>query len=167
LRVSYAPLAEQELSAPLGPKVGVRPFRFGESWKEGLRLPGHFHRALAFGALLFAIRYRTIATEAAKISTKHALLDGEMVVQRPDGTCDYWALQKDVRNGVSERLTFFAFDILFHDHRDMRRLPLLEREELRRQVLSKRSLKRIRYVEHFEADGLRFGSTPTKSMPRA
>src|SRR5437764_1028832 len=53
-------------------------------------------------------RYRSVADEAAKLKVKHAVIDGEMVVLRADGTCDFWSLQKNVRASVSNRLTYFA-----------------------------------------------------------
>ena len=55
-----------------------------------------------------------------------------MVVLRPDGTCDFWALQEDVRAGRSDRLRYFGFDILCHAGADVRPLPLRERKEVLR-----------------------------------
>jgi len=42
-------------------------------------------------------RYRSVAVQAAQLSAKHLVIDGEMVVLREDGTCDFWALQKGAR----------------------------------------------------------------------
>ena len=42
-------------------------------------------------------RYGSIAEQTAQLSAKHLVVDGEMVVLREDGTCDYWALQTGVR----------------------------------------------------------------------
>jgi ATP-dependent DNA ligase len=39
---------------------------------------------------------RTVTEDAAKLDAKRAVIDGEMVVLREDGTCDFWALQKPV-----------------------------------------------------------------------
>jgi len=75
-----------------------------------------------------------------------------MVVLREDGTCDFGALQKGARASISDRVTYSAFDLLYQDGEDLRRLPFFERKELLRKTLQT-SFDRIRYVEHFEADG--------------
>ena len=97
-------------------------------------------------------RYRSVAVQAAQLSAKHLVIDGEMVVLREDGTCDFWALQKGERGSISDRVTYFAFDLLYKDGEDLRRRPFLERKELLRKALET-SFDRIHYVEHFEADG--------------
>jgi bifunctional non-homologous end joining protein LigD len=97
-------------------------------------------------------RYRSVAGQAAQLGARHLIVDGEMVVLREDGTCDFWALQKGSRASISDRVIYFAFDLLCQDGEDLRRLPFLERKELLRKALAG-SLDRIRYVEHFEAEG--------------
>ena len=97
-------------------------------------------------------RYRSVADEAGKLRVKHAVIDGEMVVLRPDQTCDMWALLRDTRNSVSERLTFVAFDLLFFNGEDLRKLPLLERKQRLRDVLDGVELSRIKYSDHLEYD---------------
>jgi bifunctional non-homologous end joining protein LigD len=97
-------------------------------------------------------RYPLVADHAAQLSAKHLVIDGEMVVLREDGTCDFWALQKGARGSSSDHVTYFAFDLLYQGGEDLRRLPFLERKELLRKALEA-SFNRIRYVEHFEADG--------------
>src|SRR5205085_1664801 len=73
-------------------------------------------------------RYATIAEEALKLPGGDFVIDGEMVVPRPDGTTDFFALSKAVASHDSTPLQFRAFDILFSDGRDVRRLPLIERK---------------------------------------
>jgi bifunctional non-homologous end joining protein LigD len=97
-------------------------------------------------------RYHSVADQAAQLSAKHLVLDGEIVVLREDGTCDLWALQKGARESIGDRVTYFAFDLLYQGGEDLRRRPFLERKELLRKAL-KTSSDRIRYVEHFQADG--------------
>jgi len=86
------------------------------------------------------------------VNGKHLVIDGEMVVLREDGTCDFWALQKGARGSVSDHVTYSAFDLLYQGGEDLRRRPFLERKELLHKALET-SVDRIRYVEHFEADG--------------
>ena len=52
-------------------------------------------------------------------------------------------------------LIFYAFDLLFAEGEDLRRLPLEQRKAKLKQLLDgqKKKAASIRYVEHFEADG--------------
>jgi ATP-dependent DNA ligase len=67
-------------------------------------------------------RYETLAAAAAKLTAKHAVLDGEVVALRADGSCDLAALQEDAKSRVGERLFDYAFYLLFLDGRDLRAL---------------------------------------------
>src|SRR5947207_3425563 len=75
-------------------------------------------------------RYTTIAEEALRLPGGDFVIDGEMVVPRADGTTDFFALSNAVSSHDSRLLQFRAFDILFHDGKDVRRLPLIERKAL-------------------------------------
>jgi bifunctional non-homologous end joining protein LigD len=133
----------------------------GEKWVHEIKFDG-FRSQLHLrdgkttiysrGAHDWTERYRSVADQAARLRARHLVIDGEMVVLREDGTCDYWALHKGARESISERVTYFAFDLLYKDGKDLRRLPFLERKLLLRQALEP-SIDRLRYVEHFGADG--------------
>jgi bifunctional non-homologous end joining protein LigD len=97
-------------------------------------------------------RYTTIAEEALKLPGGDFVIDGEMVVPRDDGTTDFFALSKAVSSHDSKPLQFRAFDILFRDGKDVRRLPLIERKALLQDVLENAS-DRFYFCEHAEIDG--------------
>jgi bifunctional non-homologous end joining protein LigD len=85
-----------------------------------------------------------------------ALIDGEIVALDHNGTPDFSTLQAALSDGNTDSLIFFAFDLLFADGEDLRRLPLGERKARLKQMLETRlkaKNKVIRYVEHFESDG--------------
>ena len=84
-----------------------------------------------------------------------ALIDGEIVAVNSKGLPDFSALQAAISDGKTGDLVFFAFDLLFADGEDLRRLPLGERKARLKQLLETRKGKAglIRYVEHFEEDG--------------
>ncbi|MEG1029943.1 MAG: ATP-dependent DNA ligase, partial [Brevundimonas sp.] len=69
---------------------------------------------------------------------------------------DFSALQTAISEGATERLVYFAFDLLFDGPEDLRPLPLSHRKA-RLQALIDRTPKtaaaRLRYVEHFGASG--------------
>jgi len=95
-------------------------------------------------------KFAAIAKEAAALPD--AIIDGEIVALDAGGVPNFSALQAAIADGKTDKLVFFAFDLLFAKGMDLRRLPLAERKAQLKQLLGRRA-KCIRYVEHFEADG--------------
>ena len=84
------------------------------------------------------------------------MIDGEIVALDNNGAPNFSALQAAISEGKTGRLIFYAFDLLFAEDEDLRRLPLEQRKARLRQLLEalpKKASQSIRYVEHFEADG--------------
>src|SRR6185436_9572707 len=98
-------------------------------------------------------RFKTLAKEGGELPDM--LIDGEIVALDHKGSPHFSMLQAAISDGKTENLVFFAFDLLFAEGLDLRRLPLRERKERLKRVLqsSKGTAKQIRYVEHFESDG--------------
>lgn len=98
-------------------------------------------------------KFATIAREGSKLPD--ALIDGEIVALNEGGVPDFSTLQAAISDGKTNRLIFFAFDLLFAGKEDFRPLPLGERKTRLKQLLEKRKGKDllIRYVEHFEESG--------------
>jgi bifunctional non-homologous end joining protein LigD len=97
-------------------------------------------------------KFETIAKEGSRLPD--ALIDGEIVALGHNGVPDFSTLQAAIADGKTDSLIFFAFDLLFADGEDLRRLPLEERKARLKQMLEARSkAKSIRYVEHFEGNG--------------
>jgi bifunctional non-homologous end joining protein LigD len=84
-----------------------------------------------------------------------AMIDGEIVALDHEGHPDFSALQAAISDGKTDDLIFYAFDLLFAEGEDLRRLPLEERKARLKQLLDgqKKKTASIRYVEHFEANG--------------
>jgi len=98
-------------------------------------------------------KFSAIAREARALPD--ALVDGEIVALDHNGTPNFSSLQAAIADGKTDNLIFFAFDLLFADGLDLRRLPLGERKARLKLLLDARKGKigNIRYVEHFDADG--------------
>jgi bifunctional non-homologous end joining protein LigD len=99
-------------------------------------------------------KFASIAKEGSALPD--VMIDGEIVALDSKGVPDFSALQAAIADGKTDNLIFFAFDLLFADGLDLRRLPLSDRKAKLRQLLEARprgKQKCIRYVEHFEADG--------------
>ncbi|WP_076068673.1 DNA ligase D [Sphingomonas montana] len=71
-------------------------------------------------------RFATIVTAAARLSGS-ALIDGEVVVLDKDGRPSFQALQAALKDGGAP-LSFFAFDLLERDGRELAGLPNIERK---------------------------------------
>jgi bifunctional non-homologous end joining protein LigD len=98
-------------------------------------------------------KFKAIAKAGAGLPD--AMIDGEIVALDSGGNPDFSALQAAISDGKTDRLIFYAFDLLFAEGEDLRRLPLAERKARLKQSLDARQKKTesIRYVEHFEANG--------------
>src|ERR1700674_2641929 len=99
-------------------------------------------------------KFQAIAKEGS--SLPDALVDGEIVALDHNGAPDFSTLQAAISDGKTENLIFYAFDLLFADGEDLRRVPLGERKEQLKKLLEARArsnAKLIRYVEHFETGG--------------
>jgi bifunctional non-homologous end joining protein LigD len=99
-------------------------------------------------------KFQAIAKEAS--SLPDALIDGEIVALDHNGAPDFSTLQAALSDGDTDNLIFYAFDLLFVDGEDIRRVPLAERKARLKQLLEARPKTKsglIRYVEHFETGG--------------
>jgi bifunctional non-homologous end joining protein LigD len=102
-------------------------------------------------------KFAAIAKEAG--AQPDAMMDGEIVALDHNGAPSFSALQAALSDGKTDDLLFFAFDLLFADGLDLRRLPLGERKARLKELLearkgkSKSKARSIRYVEHFESGG--------------
>ncbi len=82
-----------------------------------------------------------------------AIIDGEVVAEASGGAPDFSALQDALATGRTERLAFYAFDLLYLDGRDLRRAPLIERKAALTAIIGAAGI--VRVSEHFEENGER------------
>ena len=107
--------------------------------------------------------YRVLADELAKLPVENAMLDGEVVVQLPDGTTSFEELRRVLgsegvegkRGGVAGgRLAYYVFDLLYLDGFDLLGSPIEERRALLAQLLARGdSGGRVHYSDHIPGDG--------------
>ena len=99
-------------------------------------------------------KFQAIANEGSALPD--VLVDSEIVALDHNGAPDFSTLQAALSDGKTDDLIFFAFDLLFADGMDIRRLPLAERKARLKKLLEARPKSKaslIRYVEHFETGG--------------
>ena len=90
-----------------------------------------------------------VAHDAWRIKANSAVVDGEIVVPAADGTADFSVLQNELK-GKSKSIVLVAFDLLYLNGRDIRKLPLFQRKAELKQILSGTDIK---FSESFKIDG--------------
>jgi bifunctional non-homologous end joining protein LigD len=130
----------------------------GERWVHEIKFDGYrvqLHIANE-GVRVFtrrgkdwSARFKKIAHDAFLISAASAIIDGEVVVPAADGTTDFSVLQNQLR-GKSDKIVMVAFDLLYLNGYDLRKLPLFERKAHLKRLIAKTA---IQFSESFEVHG--------------
>jgi bifunctional non-homologous end joining protein LigD len=94
-------------------------------------------------------RFKKIASDAWHINAGSAVIDGEVVVPAEDGTTDFSVLQNELK-GKSTKIVMVAFDLLYLNGYDLRKLPLVERKSHLKKLIAKTG---VQFSESFEIDG--------------
>ncbi|MDE4620842.1 non-homologous end-joining DNA ligase [Sinorhizobium meliloti] len=135
---------------------------FEVKW-DGYRIAVHIEpgrvRILTRGGYDWTERFPTIADDARRLAVKTAIVDGEAVVLDDKGRSDFGMLQRALGRLPSAveagAIVFYAFDLLYLDGRDLRRLPLRERRRLLEPLVAGRE-GAVRLSEELQADGDEF-----------
>jgi bifunctional non-homologous end joining protein LigD len=98
----------------------------------------------------WADRFKKIANDAWHVSAGSAIIiDGEVVVPAVDGSTDFSVLQNELK-GKSAKIVMVAFDLLYLNGQDVRKLPLRERKAHLKKLIENTA---IQFSESFEVDG--------------
>ena len=127
----------------------------GLGWLYEIKLDGY--RAIAVkseGKLnLFSRRRNSFNKQCALVFECLAdlpddtVIDGEIVALNESGRPDFNLLQH--YRVEASRIHYFVFDLLVYNNRDLTRLPLIERHDVMKSVLSFKS-PRVRIIDYFE-----------------
>src|SRR5205085_2232153 len=79
-------------------------------------------------------RFRKIADDAWHIGAGSAIIDGEVVVPAENGSTDFSVLQNALK-GKSTKIVLVAFDLLYLNGYDLRKLSLIERKAHLKKVI--------------------------------
>jgi bifunctional non-homologous end joining protein LigD len=129
----------------------------GDGWLHEIKHDGHRLIAIATsrGQLkllsrngndrtpMFRGPFRSLSAQGRPI-----VLDGEIAVPDDRGVTHIDLLQDAFGRHGANRLTYFAFDLLYLDEHDLRRCPIEERKALLQQVLDEAGSERLIYVDH-------------------
>jgi bifunctional non-homologous end joining protein LigD len=134
----------------------------GEGWGHEIKIDGYrLQLRVADGEVTLRTRkgldwthkFPDLAAQAAKFPD--CIIDGEVAAFNRDGVLSFAALQTAIADEETAKVVYFAFDLLFLEGEDLRRLPLVERKRRLQQLLRQHAsdARSIQYVEHFETDG--------------
>jgi bifunctional non-homologous end joining protein LigD len=78
-------------------------------------------------------RFKKVAHDCWHIRASSAVVDGEIVVPAENGSTDFSVLQNELR-GKSKSIVLVAFDLLYLNGRDLRKLPLVHGHPIQRKL---------------------------------
>jgi bifunctional non-homologous end joining protein LigD len=90
-----------------------------------------------------------VSHDAWHIKAASAVIDGEIVVPAANGTTDFSVLQNELK-GQSTKIVMVAFDLLYLNGRDLRKMPLHQRKAELKKIIAGTD---IQFSESFEIDG--------------
>jgi bifunctional non-homologous end joining protein LigD len=99
--------------------------------------------------------FPTLGRAARQLDVRDALIDGEIVVLDGRGISSFQSLQNALGRGREKDIVYCAFDLLYLDGKDLRKLPLVERKKALAELL-RNAPKTIQYTEHVEGSGPAF-----------
>jgi len=161
---SLSKLPKENQPAFVAPQLALQALSppAGEGWLHELKLDGYRMQARKDGSgvqmltrkgLDWTHRVRAVANEVAKLAVDKVTLDGEVVVLAADGTTNFADLQASFQDGAKNVLTYFCFDLLHMDGRNVRELPLKQRKRMLGDVLGGANGDLLRISEHLETNG--------------
>jgi bifunctional non-homologous end joining protein LigD len=132
----------------------------GDDWVHEIKYDGYRAIAAVGGGrvriftrtgLDWTEKFAPIARALAKLRLKNALLDGEIVALDERGCSSFGLLRQALKTGEAP-LTYYVFDLLELDGRDLRKEPLTRRKEILRKLLQSPP-EGIAYSEHVIGHG--------------
>jgi bifunctional non-homologous end joining protein LigD len=133
----------------------------GPRWVHELKLDGYraqasFHdgRATIYSRRGndWTARFGSIGAALQHLPANGFVIDGEVVVPDDEGRPNFGWLQDDLAEGRTDRMLYYAFDLLWLDGFDIRTAPLVDRKRILAELLEK-APHPIVYSEHFEIEG--------------
>ena len=144
-------LASLADTAPGGPGW-LHEIKF-DGYRLQARIDGSKVKLLTRKGLDWTDSFRAVAEALKGLKLGSALIDGEVVVEEESGVSSFTELQEALKAGRSNRMVFYAFDLLYLGGYDLT-MPLVDRKTLLAGCLDDLPAGgAIRYSEHIETDG--------------
>ena len=103
-------------------------------------------------------KFPTVAEALGRLPVEQAILDGEVTVLLPDGTCSFQALQNFGSSDARGQLAYMVFDLLYLDGRDLTGARLEDRKAALARLLASANDQAavLRYSDHVVGAGADF-----------
>ncbi len=98
-------------------------------------------------------KFSRVADSLKNMPIKTAILDGEIVLVKEDGTTDFQALQNVLKGNDSGTMVYYLFDLPYCSGYDLSSTPLLERKKKLRSLVQELGSSTIRYSDHMTGKG--------------
>jgi bifunctional non-homologous end joining protein LigD len=102
---------------------------------------------------LRTLPFKSLSASLAMLPVASAILDGEIVVLDSKGVSQFNAL---LPLKGREAAVFYAFDLIWTNGTDLRRIPLEERKAWLRELVRGSACPRLLYAQHIAGAGMRF-----------
>lgn len=124
---------------------------------DGYRIQAHLHGGLVSlwtrGGLDWTQRFMPVATGVFNLPATDVVIGGEIISANEAGAANFSALQDDLSRGRTDRMVYYAFDILYLDGFDLRPAPLIERKRVLAKLITEaKGIGPVKLSEHFEED---------------
>ena len=140
-------LAQQVERVPRGDRW-IHEIKF-DGYRAQLHIANQGIKLFTRNGLDWTKRFRKVSHDADLISAGSAIIDGEIVVPGEGGKTDFAVLQNSL-TGKADNIVMVAFDLLYLNGRDLRRVPLVGRKAVLKKLIGATP---IQYSEHFDMDG--------------
>ncbi|KAB0678065.1 DNA ligase D [Aureimonas leprariae] len=150
LEPSLATLVEK---APAGPEW-LHEIKH-DGYRLQARIDGHSVKLLTRKGLDWTSKFGAVADGLRELKLGSALIDGEVVVEAESGISSFSLLQEAISAGRSDRMVFYAFDLLYVDGSSLEATPLVERKTQLAALLDDVPAGgSVRFSEHIDDDGV-------------
>ena len=122
-----------------------------DGWRIQLHKDGSVVRLYTKSGYDCTRRFGVLCSALAAVPARACIIDGEVTAFDPLGLLDFHALH--FRTADDGDLAVWAFDLLFHNGRDVRDLPLVERKDLLMVLIMGAGESRLRLSDGFD-DGV-------------
>lgn len=126
---------------------------------DGYRMQGHVKNGIgnfySRNGLEWSNKFPFLLNALQKLPVENAIFDGEVVALDEKGRSHFQNLQNSIKLKNDRHLRYYIFDIMYLNGRDLRKIPLLERKKILKDVLQNAS-SQIIYSEHFTDNGKDF-----------
>ena len=150
-----------EFIPPQLAKLVTRP-PVGDDWVhevkyDGYRIQAHLNRGqvklYTRNGHDWTDKYRALEKSLQTLKVDDAIIDGELVWQDAAGRSDFQKLQNAMKDGRTDHLVYWAFDLPRLNGEDLRTLPLIARKDRLQKILKKAAHDHLLFSEHFRESG--------------